>query len=870
MEHLYNCAPTTPTPSLPPPPPHSAASQSICAAAARQETTAPQLRLTTPENRYPERCDDSFIDSSIPPRHTSACFLQSVWSAEGLQDSSSGLSRTPAKRRERRGVSGATSTPPLGRREEQRGRREAARLVPASTASVDIIGVSNADSAKLAHPYGPTEQSPSVDHRGDIASGPAGKDLQSSVWFTNQLSTTTAQSRVEPPRSVKPTPPPKPPPTEPRYTHPGYFTRPLAAPDPVATETPSTVDPLGRGEGAERQVRAGEATERQGSTSRLHGSKSDASSLSPTSRLHLTQQKPERCVHATPPSPSSTSATPRPERRSSDLHHRLAVPTPGGAFLFTPLLQHDRPPTPTAGSPNEAAPSPYPASRLGGATPAASNSIVSSCGKTKAPPTAGVFKTLLRRAEAPPWMEGNLYEAQRLECQSPVHPAHSTPLVVVPLSRRASFSPTQPSHLPPPRPPRKPSPSPPPPTSSPTLAPQKQLYPDVFPAAVPGLGSPSAPPTAGTSAAVVAPGAPPQIFLPPTVALRSSTGHFAPVLLTQPPAALVHFRGTDPHQAAMASTLLEAIHRPNTRRGRRSPGAAGIFTPGMGVSSGSETTTTSAAGSGHVTHYPPPPPPPPLPSAATFTVTRGARRAPVRLSSGSGATPTISNLSWAGRKTVVLATSTVTTTTTTTTTMITAVPGDSTEFVHSAVSNPGLSISNTTVNRHISSTEQTSASSVTLQPRAPSARLYRPSESAADAPSLLSLVDIGISVDAPSPHKGRASLNTGALEQAEATFRAPPTVTTQGRCRGQSGSGYTTSARRSPPPSLPHPVSFSDSMAKSVRERALSHMECVTQPEPDDCEDTSFYKQSLLDVANRMATGQLSPFTEGAPNEFTA
>ncbi|CAJ1987019.1 hypothetical protein LDHU3_12.0690:CDS1 [Leishmania donovani] len=188
----------------------------------------------------------------------------------------------------------------------------------------------------------------------------------------------------------------------------------------------------------------------------------------------------------------------------------------------------------------------------------------------------------------------------------------------------------------------------------------------------------------------------------------------------------------------------------------------------MGPSSGSGA-TVSVTGSGHIplhSSLPPPPPACPAPpsmaaTVANFTVARSTRLSPPRLASGSDTSPNISNLSGAGRKRILLATNTVTTTATT---AIAAAPGDSTELAHFALSNLGLSVSNTAASQDIGLTEQAAASCVALQPPASLDRSFRPSGRVTNAPSLLSLVDIGIVVDISAPQKSSAAVHIVTAE----------------------------------------------------------------------------------------------------------
>ncbi|KAG5510231.1 hypothetical protein GH5_08338 [Leishmania sp. Ghana 2012 LV757] len=82
-------------------------------------------------------------------------------------------------------------------------------------------------------------------------------------------------------------------------------------------------------------------------------------------------------------------------------------------------------------------------------------------------------------------------------------------------------------------------------------------------------------------------------------------------------------------------------------------------------------------------------------TAIDLNLARGTPRAVPQLSSGYGITPSSSTPSWAGGKTMILATSTVTTTTATT---IATVAGGGTELLHSSLRHLRMLASNAAEN----------------------------------------------------------------------------------------------------------------------------------------------------------------------------
>lgn len=147
-----------------------------------------------------------------------------------------------------------------------------------------------------------------------------------------------------------------------------------------------------------------------------------------------------------------------------------------------------------------------------------------------------------------------------------------------------------------------------------------------------------------------------------------------------------------------------------------------------------------------------------------------------------------------------------------------------------------------------------------------SVQWFRGSETGFDAPSLVSLVDIGLSPNTPSPHKPAVSLHT--IEERLAAGlpleqqHLPATAIT---ARSASASPNALASRshlvNSPTHIVEGTAAAEEEEAQSADAivRALSHMECAVQPPPNLREDTSFYRRSLLDVANKMADLPFSP-----------
>jgi hypothetical protein len=207
------------------------------------------------------------------------------------------------------------------------------------------------------------------------------------------------------------------------------------------------------------------------------------------------------------------------------------------------------------------------------------------------------------------------------------------------------------------------------------------------------------------------------------------------------------------------------------------------------------------------------------------------------------------------------------TTITTTTTTIATLSGESTDFIHSAVSNPGLSVSNTITNRHVSSAEETSASSLALQPHMLSMRWNRGSETGFEGISLLSLVDIGLSPNMLTPHKPRSSLHT--FEERSAAG-LPLELQHLPAFEAAARSAASSRAASVQAPDNEHVPAEAEGPLSDPHVKALSHMECAAQPQPNLLrEGSSFYQKSLIEVANKMADLPLSPLSAKARSSFT-
>ncbi|KPA75757.1 hypothetical protein ABB37_08292 [Leptomonas pyrrhocoris] len=328
-----------------------------------------------------------------------------------------------------------------------------------------------------------------------------------------------------------------------------------------------------------------------------------------------------------------------------------------------------------------------------------------------------------------------------------------------------------------------------------------------------------------------------------------------PVLPSPPSDALLPLYGTDARQAAAATSVMEAVQRPNKGRGRRPPGPQCFFLSGAvdGGGRGVHTSTSDVS----APHLPPFPTtrssaavllpsmlstdPPPASTRASFLRPRVA---------GSNASNN-SSIHEPPRKAVLVNIMT----TSTTTTLPAALSSEGTDFILSAVSNPGLSVSHPITNRRASSTGETSGSSLALQPRVLSMRWFRGSETSLDAPSLLSPMDVRLSSDAPSPHKSGSSLHT--IEERSAAglpleLQHLPAMAFAARA---SSSSRTLGAS--------HAHAEKEQSVTSIV-KALSHMEWAAQPQPGLREDTSFYKQSLIDVAHKMANLPSPPLPTAA------
>lgn len=960
MDHLYNYVPGQTTPAATP--------GHICAPAGPHDGSALLLApCACPEHGRRDRRDLSFIDSTgTAPRNPSACFLQSVWCPEGRpQDTVTGPGApggitgtpvsgsgacAPAGKSDDVHCGGAGAAPgvggggggaehdeasagtlpsfPLVHVEHFRGSCGAGGLTTTeSLTSTDIVGISNMDAARLTHPYAPNDRpfTPADVGRGELPRSPAKREVGTPPWAVTQVAWSAASTRRGSQTSNQP--PSVEVPADVRYAHPGYFARPSTAAERWVEEAPATPlpTPLARGAQFWHPVYAGEIEVGERTGSARFSIRSDPSTgSSPVISRHgsahpRTMLAPTR---APPPAQQSSAIVAVVgDRRVYDLHHRLAEP-PKAEVVATrdvppPATERPLPPLPPSPPPRPGsgwAVSAGAAAGAGVGTARRSPGGGPSLAKTRTPAMAGGAArgpAQCGSASALSWPDESVYDAQRLDCQSPRELVDATFLVAVLLLHGATagdgaLTGAAPSQS----------------ATSAVLTKVRQMS---------ARAETLAPPTTTASSAATAAVAPAPVAVQQkpasatvtaaaqaSVALCSPGGTCIPVLPMQLPAALQPVPyASDPHQANAAHTLLEAIHRPSQSRGRRSPAAAAtgnIFVPAVLLASSDSATAGTSGGSGHATPYmslvPTPPPRPsgtPLlraagagissPGAATHppltthqhphahhhsaqppaavtaaAAVRSSRRPPPRVPTSSGTSLDASHPSWSARKTMMHTTAAMVATTATTMTSsaptVAVRPVDGADFVQSVVSNAGLSGSNlTTVNRPLGGAcepaRPTSALFNALPSRPSFVRPYRPGESAAEVPSMLSLIDIGIAADAPSPHKSSVT----PPPSAPPPHFLPVTASSQPSRSTRTGNA----TRRSPPPSLAHPVSFADSAAMSVRERAISHMECGAQPEPGEAEDSSFYKASLLDVANRMAAaGPLSPLSDAATAGFAA